>query len=383
MLLRTAISGSSPEMQSSQNDPLAARYRSMNADDAGSLNSSSEAVGEITANLSRSSSISTGVGTPSGSLFRLDSRELLPALRGSRHVNRHGRVTSRIGHDNASNSTNSRAQASPRASETVQSNASHPTLHKHSLTLKWSPAIKRVDREIECKVFRRQFFNSGLTFARVDRFVPIRNYSTPCSERYRTNKEPDTLSRTERAMRAGVCPVLRSFHLHQTLSMVYSLLSFRPSPDIGTSSRTGKITTALSLGYPKGLKKYNQGHFQRVFPLFGHGLTLPPDLWPYSQIVSESSTEDSLVHRPTNAHAQSLKRPFAGRRQKSEHERIQNSLGVALNINFFRKILDFNLEPSSVSSAIPLGDSAMGTFSGRSKEATLPGSSSAIGSRKL
>lgn len=370
-------------MQSSQNDPLAARYRSINPDDTGSVNSSSEAVGEITANLSLGSSISSGVGTPSSSLFRLDGRELLPALRGSRHRNRHGRVKSGIGHDNASRSTNLRAQASSRASETVQSNASHTTLHKHSLTLKWSPAIKRVDREIECKVFRRQFFNSGITFARVDRFVPIRNYSTPCSERYRTNKEPDKLSRTERAMRAGVCPVLRSFHLQQTLSIVYSRFSFRPSPDIGTSSRTGKITTALSLGYVKRLKNYNQGHFQRVFPLFGHGLTLPPDLWPYSQIVSESNTEDSLVHRPTNAHAQSLKPPFAGRRQKSEHERIQNSLGVALNINFFRKILDFNLEPLSASSTIPLGDSAMGAFAGRSKKATLPRSFSVLGSRKL
>ncbi|KAG8427659.1 hypothetical protein J3459_022587 [Metarhizium acridum] len=251
-----------------------------------------------------------------------------------------------------------RVEALFRASETAHSNASHTALHKHSLALKWSPAIKQDDREIGCKVFRRTFFNSGAMFARFDRFVPIRNYSTPCSERYRTNKEPDKLSRTERAMRAGVCPVFRSFPLQQTLSIMYSLFSFRPCPDIGTSNRTG--------------------NFQRGLPLFGHGLTSPPDLWPYSQIVSESSTEGSLVHSPTNAHAQSLKRLFAGRQQKSEHERVRNSLGIALNINFFRKILDFNLEPSSASSTIPLGDSVMGIISSRSKEVTLPRSSSVL-----
>ncbi|EFY85188.1 putative fzr protein [Metarhizium acridum CQMa 102] len=144
---------------------------------------------------------------------------------------------------------------------------------------------------------------------------------------------------------------------------MYSLFSFRPCPDIGTSNRTGRVTTALSLGYVKGLNIFNQGNFQRGLPLFGHGLTSPPDLWPYSQIVSESSTEGSLVHSPTNAHAQSLKRLFAGRQQKSEPERVRNSLGIALNINFFRKILDFNLEPSSASSTIPLGDSVMGIIS--------------------
>ncbi|KAG8427658.1 hypothetical protein J3459_022587 [Metarhizium acridum] len=276
-----------------------------------------------------------------------------------------------------------RVEALFRASETAHSNASHTALHKHSLALKWSPAIKQDDREIGCKVFRRTFFNSGAMFARFDRFVPIRNYSTPCSERYRTNKEPDKLSRTERAMRAGVCPVFRSFPLQQTLSIMYSLFSFRPCPDIGTSNRTGRVTTALSLGYVKGLNIFNQGNFQRGLPLFGHGLTSPPDLWPYSQIVSESSTEGSLVHSPTNAHAQSLKRLFAGRQQKSEHERVRNSLGIALNINFFRKILDFNLEPSSASSTIPLGDSVMGIISSRSKEVTLPRSSSVLISRIL
>ncbi|OAA46248.1 WD40 repeat-like-containing domain protein [Metarhizium rileyi] len=97
---------------------------------------------------------------------------------------------------------------------------------------------------------------------------------------------------------------------------MYSSFSFRTSRGTGTNGRTGYI--------------------QRALPLLGHASTIKFNHWPYSEIP--------------------LKHPFRDGRQKSEHERIQDSLGFALEMTFFRKILEFNLTPSdSFSLAPPAG----------------------------
>lgn len=196
-----------------------------------------------------------------------------------------------------------------------------------------------------------------IKFAKVDRFVPIRNYSAPSSERYRTNRDPGRLSQIERGIRLGVGFRLRCRSLQQAVSIKYTSFILQTFPDFGAESRVSKFILAcqsLRIGTTKTATA--KGFLQKNLPLLEPSSNLPYRRWLNSPIVHlAASTGRSSVegtHLPLHPIMQSLSETH----QRPEQERIQDNIGFALNINLFRKVLEFNMASIYVAQTSALAD---------------------------
>lgn len=209
--------------------------------------------------------------------------------------------------------------------------------------------MNRRNIEANSSCFRRRL-QSQITSIRFDRFVPIRNNSAPCSERYRTTKDPDKLSQAERLFRAGPNILIRSIPLRQTLPSGYSPFSPQSSLGHGVDNRAGKSTLVPCSCLIRELNG-DEEIVQRILPMFAHPLNLSHGWRCGPVLLPVLVGERRPIRWRTGSHSCPTMRSLRVRNRQSDHERSQERVAFALNINLFCKILEFNMASLNMSSA--------------------------------
>ncbi|KAG5953968.1 hypothetical protein E4U53_005961 [Claviceps sorghi] len=219
-------------------------------------------------------------------------------------------------------------QVSVRISDINVGGTMDPTMCFSSIWLDWSlshtpvDGIKDVKRPNSHKVLRK-------TLARFDRYISFRDYLEPCPERFRASQESDKI----------VCAERRAY-----LGTPHNAGSPRTSPTVlQASSSTGAL-----------ILPSNE-------PNASISIILSSELSPFylPQIVLERNIQagSARVRAPPN-----VLLALHNQAQRDNSRRGHNIIAVALGINVFRRILEFNIPTFGLNRAAVLASFASEVF---------------------